>query len=648
VEVLVRDAKDERALAITVDVDGRILWADAAARQLLDLTLGHLVTGIAARGAEDSIRALIDGAGHGETRAADVPIKLGPLVRTFHVVAFSAGDGRVSLVATGTLDAPIEPGRSLSQQLAHARKELADSAKGVMSLHAELADKAETLHRTSEVRTRVIANVSHEFRTPLHTILALSKLLLDEIDGPVNGEQAKQLRFIRSSAEELMHLVNDLLDLSKAEAGKLLLRPRRFTIQDLFQILRGTMRPVVEQIAGVELCFDEPASTIELDTDDGKLSQIMRNLISNAGKFTPGGEIHVGATVDGELVRLYVKDDGIGIAPEHHEQIFEEFSQVDHALQGKVKGSGLGLALSRRFAELLGGTLTVDSELGRGATFTVEIPRVHPEVGAMDVIEQRPLDPERAPVLVVEDDRKTIFIYEKYLALAGFQVVPARNIGDARRLLETTTPAAIVLDIMLEGETSWDFLAQIKRDPRTRDIPVLVVTVTNKEQKARALGADEFWLKPIDQDRLLRKLKSLAPVTPARVLAIDDDEAARYLLRRYLERTPYTLYEACGSEDGLAIAREQRPNVILLDFFLEDETAFDILDELKGDPRTRGIPVIVITSHVLGADERQRLAADTTAILSKETLSRELAINRIRDALRKAGLGGSAAGAAAP
>jgi CheY-like chemotaxis protein len=216
--------------------------------------------------------------------------------------------------------------------------------------------------------------------------------------------------------------------------------------------------------------------------------------------------------------------------------------------------------------------------------------------------------------------------------------VPARTVEDARRLLPSLTPAAIVLDVMLEGETSWDFLAQLKRDPATADIPVLVVTVTSKEQKARALGADEFWLKPIDQDRLLRRLRALArPGTGARVLLIDDDERSRYLTRKILAASPFTLLEASTGPDGVRVAREQQPNVILLDFLLEDTTAFDVLDDLKSDPRTRGIPVIIVTSHQLESAERQRLLAETEAILSKESLSRELAINRIRDALRKVG-----------
>jgi CheY-like chemotaxis protein len=334
-------------------------------------------------------------------------------------------------------------------------------------------------------------------------------------------------------------------------------------------------------------------------------------------------------------VRFTVADTGIGIAPQHLDTIFEEFGQVEHAVQRRVRGTGLGLSLSRSLAGVLGGTLTVTSQVGAGSTFTLTLPRVHPEVGEIARMQEQPPDPLRAPILVVEDDRKTIFIYEKYLAMAGFQVLPARTVDDARRLLDRR-PSAIVLDIMLEGESTWEFLADLKRDPQTSDIPVLVVTVTGKAEKARALGADEFWLKPLDQGRLIRKLKSIArPGRAARLLIIDDDEKARYVTKHLLHGTPYALIEAASGPDGVRLAQEERPDLILLDFLLQDITAFDVLDELKADPRTRAIPVILITSYALGVEERERLAAETEAIISKEHLSRELAINRIRDALRK-------------
>jgi signal transduction histidine kinase/CheY-like chemotaxis protein len=532
--------------------------------------------------------------------------------------------------------------RERALELATLNQELLESNRGVMALYTELDEKADSLRRTSEVKSRVVSNVSHEFRTPLNSILGLARLLMARTDGPLTPEQEKQLGFILRSATELSELINDLLDLSKMEAGKIRLHATRFAVPDLLSALRGMSRPLQVR-PDVELAFDDaPAGLPLLHTDEGKISQVLRNLISNALKFTERGEVRVAARGDGEHVVFTVRDTGVGIAAADQERIFEEFTQLENALQKSVKGTGLGLSLSRKLAELLAGSLTVESELGKGAAFHLRVPIVHPEVHEMESMVERAqkADPSRAPVLVVEDDRQTMFLYEKYLSSSGFQVLPARSIEDARELLKNVEPAAIVLDVMLEGETSWGFLSELKSSAETRDIPVLVVTVTDRENKARALGADEFWMKPMDKEWLTRKLQTLARRGPVeKLLVIDDDEVSRYLVRRLLAETPYKITEATGGLEGIRLARETLPSVILLDFVMPGMTAFEVLDELKADARTRNIPVIIHTSKDLQQEERERLKQATAAILSKQSLSREVAIARIRDALTKAGVG---------
>jgi CheY-like chemotaxis protein len=378
-----------------------------------------------------------------------------------------------------------------------------------------------------------------------------------------------------------------------------------------------------------------------LNTDEGKLAQILRNLVSNALKFTERGEVRVAARANGDnTVTFVVADTGVGIAPGDLERVFEEFTQIDNPVQRRVKGTGLGLSVSQRLAGLLGGRITAASEVGRGSVFSFTIPAVHPDVEAYAALTEQglQLDPARAPVLVVEDDAQTMFLYEKYLSDSGFQVVPARGVDDARAVLARVRPAAVVLDVMLDGETSWSFLEEMKKNPATRDIPTLVVTVMDRENKARALGADEFFVKPMQREWLLNKLQLLAsaggPVE--RVLVIDDDAVARYLVRRLLADTRYAVLEAADGAEGVRLARDERPDVIVLDFVLPSMTAFEVIDDLKCDPRTRAIPVIVSTSKTLDTNERARLAADTAAILSKAHLSREVAISRIREALAKA------------
>jgi len=659
------DWQDEsRELALTCDAGGSILWADARAKRILGARPGDSLLALAVDGTSEKVRALLARALAAPVRDWEVALRAfaKPITLAFagkcgpsgeielHGCAFPDGYGRAVQQVSEALEEVVALNRELSrkkkelaaknQQLVDAYRELDESNRGVRSLHAELEEKADTLRRAADVKSRVVANVSHEFRTPLHTILGLSKLLLDAGDGPLSDEQRKQVRFIRTSAEELSQMVNDLLDLSKAESGRGALRIDRFEARDLFASLRGMLRPLLDEQQPVVLEFAAPPADLVLETDQGKLAQILRNLVSNALKFTERGVITVSVECAGQSARFRVRDTGIGIAEEDFERIFEEFGQVDGPLQLKARGTGLGLPLSRKLAELLCGSLTVQSRRGEGSTFLLELPLAHPEASELAQLAKRPLDPARDQVLVVEDDRKTIFVYERFLSLAGFQVIPARHVEDARKLLETVRPAAIVLDIMLEGESTWDFLGKLKADPKTRDIPVLVVTVTNKEQKARALGADEFWLKPVDQGRLLRKLRSLAkPGVAAKVLVIDDDERARYLVGKFLDDSPYEVLQAETGPAGVRVAQERAPDVILLDFLLEDMTAFDVLDELKADPRTRNIPVVIVTSHTLDSVDVERLASQTEAIVSKDKLSRELAMSRIRDALRKAGVG---------
>jgi signal transduction histidine kinase/CheY-like chemotaxis protein len=665
--------EDCREFALACDASGTVLKMDERARRKLGTTEGSSLLGLAAPGSEQKLRSIVERGRREPVRDSEVALLVtdngvsdsGAREKVITASFRAKPDGNGGVLLLGCLMAEqyagslaqieasmadvVELNREVSrqkrdlqrqkQELELAHRNLGESNRAVVTLHSELEDRAASLKRAADVKGRVVANVSHEFRTPLHTILGLSGILLDASDGPLTDEQRKQVRYIRTSAEELQQLVNDLLDLSKAESGKAQLRPEKFTLGQLLAAMRGQMRPLLDPAQPVELIVTEPEADFELETDHGKVAQILRNLISNALKFTEKGEVRVSARREGECVVFAVSDTGIGIAAENFERVFEEFGQIDGPVQQRVKGTGLGLALSRRLADLLEGSITLQSELGQGSTFTLTVPVVHSEVADLATLAERPIDPGKAPILVVEDDRKTIFVYEKYLSMAGFQVIPARTIEDARRAMASLRPAAVVLDIMLEGETTWDFLADLKRNPETSDVPVLVVTVTSKAQKARALGADEFWLKPVNPERLINKLKSLTrPGVQTKVLVIDDDERARYLIKKLLTGTPYSMSEAADGPEGVRMARESSPHVIFLDFLLRDMTAFDVLDELKADPRTRSIPVIVVTSHILDASERRRLAADTEAILSKENLSRELAINRIRDALGKAGV----------
>ena len=537
-------------------------------------------------------------------------------------------------------------------ELAQLNRELDETNRGVVALYAELNDKADFLQRASELKSHFLSNMSHEFRTPLNSIMALSQILLDRLDGDLSTEQEKQVRFIRSSAQDLSDLVNDLLDLAKVEAGKVTIRPSHFDVNTLFSALRGMLRPLLSQNSSVKLVFDEPEEKIELYTDEAKVSQILRNFISNALKFTERGEVRVSVSRGHDnIVSFAVSDTGIGIAEEDQERIFLEWTQVEGRLEKAAKGSGLGLPLSRRLAQLLGGNVHVRSKVGMGSTFTAVIP-VHFK-GENEVVYvpdvKRELDVTKLPVLVVEDNREALFIYEKYLKATHFQVIPAKNVKEAREALRAFRPLAIVLDVLLQSEHSWDLLRELKQDPLTRDIPAYVVTVVDNRAKAMTLGADGFHPKPVDRAWLLRQLQTAeAEQARTKVLVIDDDETSRYLVKGVLATGRCQVWEASGGAEGLRMARELKPRAIVLDLAMPDIDGFEVLDQLRQDPQTRGIPVIIHTSKVVEGDDQLRLNSAVDVIPKSIMMTREAAAARFGEVLRKAGLAYTMPGAVQP
>jgi signal transduction histidine kinase/CheY-like chemotaxis protein len=527
-------------------------------------------------------------------------------------------------------------------ELAQLNQELDETNRGVVALYAELDDKADFLQRASELKSHFLSNMSHEFRTPLNSILALGQILLDRLDGELTAEQEKQVRFMRNSAQNLLELVNDLLDLAKVEAGKVTIRPGDFSVNAMFAALRGMLRPLLIQNSSVKLVFEDPEEDIQIYSDEAKVSQILRNFISNALKFTERGEVRVSVSQERDhTLHFSVSDTGIGIAQDDQERIFQEWTQLEGRLQKTAKGSGLGLPLSRKLAQLLGGDVYVKSRLGLGSTFTAVIPiDFKGETGVVYVPEvKRELDASRMPVLVVEDNREALFVYEKYLKSSRFQVVPAKNIVEARAALKAFRPVAIVLDVLLEGEHSWDLLRELKLDPATRDIPVYVVTVVDNRQKALALGADGFQAKPIDRMWLLEQLNLIATgKAHPRVLIIDDDETSRYLVRTILANTGCEMWEADGGVEGVRLAKEYGPDIVILDLAMPDLNGFEVLRELNRDPQTSKSRVIIHTSKSVGDQEYSRFGQALEVIPKDVMKSRDKAIARFTEAFRKAGV----------
>ena len=537
----------------------------------------------------------------------------------------------------------LEEIRTRQIELTRLNRELEDTNRGVVALYAELDEKADHLRRADELKSRFLSNMSHEFRSPLNSILALSGLLLNRSDGELTSEQEQQTEYIRKAARDLLDLVNDLLDLAKVEAGKVEAKPVEFRVADLFAALRGMLRPLFLN-QSVDLIFEDVDYIPPMFSDEGKISQILRNFISNALKFTERGEVRISASLTGDShVVFSVADTGIGIAPQDQQRIFQDFTQVDNPIQKRVKGTGLGLPLSKQLALLLGGEVSVQSHLGIGSTFTVRIPsRYEPrtQIGLQSesAMAAAEADPASVPVLVLEDKVEMMMMYRSYLKNSGFNMIPASTIREAREILEGIRPKVIILDVVLRSEDSWRLLAELKTNASTRDIPVIIASTIEDQAKAFHLGADDYLLKPVERSSLLERLTELT--FTRNILIIDDQERDRYLLKQHFRASPLVIQEASTGLEGIRQAARERPDVIILDLSMPGMSGFEVLDALKTAPATKDIPVVICTSRVLSDDERMQLEGKTVAVVSKQGHA-ELA-EVIRRAVRPVGLSATA------
>jgi signal transduction histidine kinase len=407
-------------------------------------------------------------------------------------------------------------------ELVQLNKELDETNRGVVALYAEINDKADYLQRASELKSKFLSNMSHEFRTPLNSILALSRILLDRLDGELTREQDKQVQYIRRSAEQLIDMVNDLLDIAKVESGKITVRPTEFDASSLFGSLRGVLKPLLVS-QRVNLVFDDPDVPV-LYTDDSKVAQILRNFISNALKFTERGEVRVSAAmIDNEHVRFSVQDTGIGIAAQDQERIFEEFSQIENPLQKHAKGTGLGLPLSRKLAILLGGTVTVESTQGVGSVFSLIIPRTFKEPAE---IRQRQSFASEPTVLIIDDDEVSRYLLKSLLHGANFRISEASNGIEGLQTAQAVIPSVVFLDLNMPDLSGYEVLERLKNEPKTVDIPVIIYTSKVLDEKEVATLSKAAAILPKNMASRDEQLQIVSAVCRRAGLSIEVQNAA--------------------------------------------------------------------------------------------------------------------------
>jgi signal transduction histidine kinase/CheY-like chemotaxis protein len=495
-----------------------------------------------------------------------------------------------------------------------------------LTQQAALADRlavtVQALEQASQAKSDFLASMSHELRTPLSAIIGFSALMRDEpIDGDRRRVPDEWIQHVHRSGEHLLSLINDVLDLTKIEAGRIQLERETFDLGSALAESVEGLRPLADR-KQLEMSVElEPGSIV---ADRGRLRQIVYNLLSNAIKFTPeGGRICVQARWDRSAARIAVIDTGVGIDPADLERIFEEFSQVGD-LKAREAGTGLGLALSRRLAEAHGGTLRVSSDLGAGSRFELYLPESRAE-SAQALQDPQPATDAASSgstVLVIEDDPGAVRLLRTYLEGEGYSVVVAADGETGIVAARDAAPAAVVLDVLLPGIDGWEVLRRLKADAALRDIPVIVVTVVDERNVAMSLGAVDYFLKPVRPEALLARLGQYTFTTKVKqrrvkVLAIDDDPGARQLVAQALRPAGFDVALAASGREGLEMAREDPPELVICDLLMPDIDGYEVVDQLRANPATAEATILILTGQELSASDRERLNGKVTEVLGK-------------------------------
>ncbi|MDO8786497.1 MAG: response regulator [Sulfuritalea sp.] len=558
----------------------------------------------------------------------------------------------------------------LRDQNSFLEQEVAKRTKEVMASR-DLAAKNLQLEDASRMKSEFLANMSHELRTPLNAIIGFSEMLKDGLLGDLSPQQKESVNDIFSSGNHLLSLINDILDLSKVEAGKMTLELD--PLQPAALVAAG-LQVVREQASTqrVHLIADVAADLGEVMLDGRKVKQILYNLLSNAVKFTPeGGEVRVAARRVGRQVlpdggfehylELAVSDSGIGISAEDQARLFRPFTQIDSTLARRYEGTGLGLAMVKQLTELHGGAVALLSTPKNGSTFTVWLPwretvdqhvRVAPLSMPLSAREGVPPtaavtfagtavplpDGGQSLAMVIEDDDKGAQLLRLQLERAGFRVVRAATAEAALELATQECPDLITLDIQLPGMDGWTFLERLKQHPEFARVPVVMVSIVADSIRGLTLGASYVLQKPVGREALARALAAIGFHAGARgkrptVLVVDDDPKTVKLLGTHLDSAGYRVLSALGWQEGVDIARRQHPDLIVLDLLMPEASGFEVVAALKQDAATAAIPIVIVTGKQVTTAERARLDGDVMKVIDKAELNHGRFINEVRRAM---------------
>ena len=517
--------------------------------------------------------------------------------------------------------------------------------QGLMALYhdvSELLRARQEAEAASRAKSQFLANMSHELRTPLNAIIGYSEMLVEEAEDHGDERLVPDLNKIRSAGKHLLALINDILDLSKIEAGRTELLLEDFNATALIHEVATTVRPLIDR-NGNRLEIHSAPDLGTMHSDATKLRQVLLNLLSNASKFCEHGTITLSAwrvrDVAGDWMTFAVKDIGVGMTEAQLGRVFEAFTQADASVSKKYGGTGLGLAITRHFCQMMGGGITAESQPGAGSSFTVRLP------AALAIPEMIPAAvgvaaaADGALVLVIDDDPNVLDLMKRMIARAGFRVATASNGEEGLRLARELKPAAITLDVLMPDVDGWTVLTALKADPSLCDIPVVVMTMLDNADMGYALGASEFITKPIDREQLVAILERYRGASQSEsVLVVEDDAPTRELLVRVLEKRGWRVAEARNGREALDAVARFEPRLVLLDLMMPEMDGFEFLESIRRTEMGRSIPVIVLTAKTLTEEDRRRLNGSVERVIQKGACSLEDLMKEIQVAVAKRSL----------
>ncbi|MGI9331287.1 MAG: ATP-binding response regulator [Gammaproteobacteria bacterium] len=600
-----------------------------------------------------------------------VPIAIGVLTATLCFwQALSAENARIQaqyaelnslatladvMLIVGTLLAAALALAANLAQTANRRAREADRANKLLEAHRanlevlvtertrELEKAMAEAESANRAKSTFLANMSHELRTPLNAVIGYSEMVAEDLESEGQGEHVPDLKRIHSSGKHLLSLINDILDLSKVEAGRMDLYLERFDLQEMVDDVVATIEPLAAQNNNeFAVKTGENLGTVRADLT--KVRQSLFNLLSNAAKFTKDGRITLsvarGEDEGRDMVLMSVTDTGIGIPEDKREKIFEEFSQADQSTSRDFGGTGLGLAITRRFCEMMGGSVEVQSELGKGSTFFIRLPaKVDPLEAARAALDE-PVDqspgqaPTKAAVLVIDDDEDARSLLRRTLEADGYEVLLADSAEKGLAVARAEAPAVITLDVSMPGTDGWAALRELKADEELREIPVVMVSIMHDKGLGFALGAAEYLTKPVDRDKLLNTVQHLVESgVDSHVLVVDDQESDRELVVRALEQAGQDVVEADNGRHALERVTARTPSLIILDLMMPVMDGFEFLRELRRLEYGQNIPVLVLTAKELSPPERDLLEKQAQSVLHKGESSLAGALSDLRTAV---------------